>query len=107
MTGIRSSLKLIPATAGEGRYFVHVSDYARRNPEENNEEVDEREEKTLLASICNVEDTTLCTTLSSGKVKIRTVEHVISALEGLGIDNCRMELKGGNEVMLEKSMFFK
>ena len=60
----------------------------------------------LPASICNVEDTTLCTSLSLGKVKIRTVEHVISALEGLGVDNCRMELEGGNEVRLEKSMFF-
>ena len=62
--------------------------------------------KRFLLPYANVEDTTLCTTLSSGKVKIRTVEHVISALEGLGVDNCRMELKGGNEVMLEKSMFF-
>ncbi|MBE9562397.1 MAG: UDP-3-O-acyl-N-acetylglucosamine deacetylase, partial [Proteobacteria bacterium] len=35
----------------------------------------------------NVGDTRLSTTLVKGEVKISTVEHLLSALAGLGIDN--------------------
>lgn len=31
---------------------------------------------------------------------MRTIEHLMSALEGLGVDNCRIEMEGGNEVPL-------
>lgn len=31
---------------------------------------------------------------------MRTVEHLLSALEGVGVDNCRIELDGGDEVPL-------
>jgi UDP-3-O-[3-hydroxymyristoyl] N-acetylglucosamine deacetylase len=92
-------LRLIPASAGVGRYFVHVSDPLWTNQEELIGGVDESEEKMLPATIMNVSDTTLSTTLSVGGAKVRTVEHIISALEGLGVDNCRMELEGGNEVV--------
>lgn len=40
----------------------------------------------------NVSDTRLSTTLEKDKVKISTVEHLMSALAGLGIDNAYIDL---------------
>jgi UDP-3-O-[3-hydroxymyristoyl] N-acetylglucosamine deacetylase len=39
-----------------------------------------------------VSETTLCTGLSCGPAKVQTVEHLLSALAGLGIDNAYVEL---------------
>ena len=41
-----------------------------------------------------VSETTLCTGLSCGTGKVQTVEHLLSALAGLGVDNCYVELTG-------------
>lgn len=46
----------------------------------------------IKASYENVGDTMLCTTLQSGKAKIATVEHLMSALAGLGIDNAYIDV---------------
>lgn len=40
----------------------------------------------------NVGDTTMSTTLVNGPVRISTVEHLLSALAGLGVDNVIVEL---------------
>ncbi|ROR94775.1 UDP-3-O-[3-hydroxymyristoyl] N-acetylglucosamine deacetylase [Sinobacterium caligoides] len=40
----------------------------------------------------NVGDTTLSTTLVNGDVRVSTVEHLLSAMAGLGIDNAYIEL---------------
>jgi UDP-3-O-[3-hydroxymyristoyl] N-acetylglucosamine deacetylase len=40
----------------------------------------------------NVGDTTLSTTLMKGDVRVSTVEHLLSAMAGLGIDNAYVEL---------------
>lgn len=40
----------------------------------------------------HVSDTNLCTTLSHQNVKIATVEHLLSALAGLGIDNAYIDV---------------
>lgn len=39
-----------------------------------------------------VSETTLCTGLSCGPAKVQTVEHLLSALAGLGVDNAYIEL---------------
>ena len=39
-----------------------------------------------------VAETTLCTGLGRGGVRVQTVEHLLSALAGLGIDNAYIEL---------------
>ncbi len=39
-----------------------------------------------------VSETTLCTGLSRGPAKVQTVEHLLSALAGLGVDNAYIEL---------------
>lgn len=46
----------------------------------------------IPASYEYVGDTMLCTTLNHGQVKIATVEHLLSALAGLGIDNAYIDV---------------
>jgi UDP-3-O-[3-hydroxymyristoyl] N-acetylglucosamine deacetylase len=51
----------------------------------------------------NVTETTLGTTLSQGDVKISTVEHLLSAFAGLGIDNAVVELSSGEVPIMDGS----
>ena len=51
----------------------------------------------VLARATNVGDTMLSTTLGDGEAKVSTVEHLMSAMAGLGIDNAIVELSA-NEV---------
>ncbi|MEM7217699.1 MAG: UDP-3-O-acyl-N-acetylglucosamine deacetylase [Pseudomonadota bacterium] len=51
----------------------------------------------IHANMRNVSDTCLATTIGAGEAAIGTVEHLMSALWGLGIDNLLVEL-GGSEV---------
>src|SRR5476651_431554 len=46
----------------------------------------------IEARVENVGETNRSTTLSKGNVKIQTVEHVLAALAGFGIDNAIVEL---------------
>ncbi len=46
----------------------------------------------IPASYENVCDTTLCTSLQYNGVKLATVEHLLSALAGLGIDNAFIDV---------------
>jgi UDP-3-O-[3-hydroxymyristoyl] N-acetylglucosamine deacetylase len=50
-----------------------------------------------------VVDTTLSTTVGIGKARISTVEHVMAALQGMGIDNCRVEVDGPEMPVLDGS----
>uniref|UniRef100_A0ACD5TVE9 Uncharacterized protein n=1 Tax=Avena sativa TaxID=4498 RepID=A0ACD5TVE9_AVESA len=85
-SGERATATLIPARAGEGRYFVV-----------------EGEEVRVAAEVGNAEaQSVLCTTLRSkcGVARVRTVEHLLSAMEALGVDNCRVEVSSGDEIPL-------
>src|SRR6188508_2086870 len=46
----------------------------------------------IKATAKNVGETTLSTCLVSGDVRVSTVEHILSAMSGLGIDNAVVEL---------------
>ena len=48
----------------------------------------------IEAQVGRVVDTQLATTLGRDGVKIRTVEHLLSTLMGLGVDNLRIEVDG-------------
>jgi len=50
-----------------------------------------------------VTETTLCTGLSQGKAKVQTVEHLMSALAGLGIDNLHIELSAAEVPIMDGS----
>ncbi|KAI9387011.1 hypothetical protein POPTR_010G106400v4 [Populus trichocarpa] len=72
-SGKSSTVRLLPELAGKGRYFYFNS-------------------KSIPASIDYAQESSLCTTLSNDGVKIRTVEHLLSALEAMSVDNCRIEI---------------
>ncbi len=50
-----------------------------------------------------VTETTLCTGLSCGEAKVQTVEHLLSALAGLGIDNAWVELSAAEVPIMDGS----
>ncbi|WP_251979069.1 UDP-3-O-acyl-N-acetylglucosamine deacetylase [Salinicola avicenniae] len=50
-----------------------------------------------------VTDTTLCTALSQDGVKVATVEHLMSAFAGLGIDNAYVELSAAEVPIMDGS----
>ena len=51
----------------------------------------------------NVHDTRLSTTISNGQESVSTVEHLLSAFAGLGIDNARVELDGPEVPIMDGS----
>lgn len=76
-SGNRVTLTLLPAPPGHGIRFRRV-------------DLDARPE--IEARIENVVDTQRSTTLGKGPVRIHTVEHVLAALSGCGVDNVVVEL---------------
>jgi UDP-3-O-[3-hydroxymyristoyl] N-acetylglucosamine deacetylase len=71
-TGKKITLTLIPAPSETGIIFIRT-------------DVD----SNIKIKACpeNVGYTTLSTTLISNNIKVSTVEHLLSAIAGLGIDN--------------------
>ena len=78
-TGARVELTLRPAQPDTGIVF-HRSDLAQP--------------VSIPATADNVGDTRLSSTLAAGGVSISTVEHLMSALAGLGIDNLHVDVAG-------------
>lgn len=76
-TGENVTLTLHPAPAGHGFKF-------RRK--------DLPDAPTIDAAIDHVKTVERATTLGEGSVKVHTVEHVISALAGMGVDNAIIEM---------------
>ena len=76
-SGNKVSMTILPAPAGTGIRFVRT-------------DLDGRPE--VEASINNVVETSRSTTLGKGNVRIFTVEHVLSALSGMGVHNSVIEL---------------
>ena len=58
---------------------------------------------TIPARWENAIETPLCTTLTDGQVKISTVEHLLSALSGMGVDNCRIEVNADELPIMDGS----
>jgi len=57
----------------------------------------------IKASYENVVDTTLSTTLGSNGFRVSTVEHLMAAFFGLGIDNARVEVDGPEVPIMDGS----
>ncbi len=76
-SGNRVNMTILPAPANSGVRFRRVD--LEGSPE-------------IEARVGNVAETTRSTTLAKGNVKIHTVEHVLAALAGYGIDNAIIEL---------------
>lgn len=76
-SGNRVNMTILPAPANSGVRFRRV-------------DLDGKPE--IEARIENVSETTRSTTLAKGNVKVHTVEHVLAALAGYGVDNAIVEL---------------
>ena len=57
----------------------------------------------IQASAENVGDTTLSSTLTKGNVRVATVEHLLSAMAGLGIDNAFIDLTSAEVPIMDGS----
>lgn len=75
-TGKAVTMRILPADCGTGLIFVRSDLGGYR----------------IQAAPCNVTSTMLCTTLGKKHAKIHTVEHVLAALYGMGVDNAIIEL---------------
>ncbi|WP_136255375.1 UDP-3-O-acyl-N-acetylglucosamine deacetylase [Onishia niordana] len=87
-SGEKVCLTLRPAPANTGVIFVRT---------------DLSPEVQIPANANLVTDTSLCTALSQGDVKVATVEHLMSAFAGLGIDNVFVELSAGEVPIMDGS----
>jgi len=57
----------------------------------------------IPATAAHVVDTALATNLGNGEARVGTVEHLLAALSGLGIDNVRVEVDGPEVPILDGS----
>ncbi len=57
----------------------------------------------IRADALNVGDTTLSTTLDNGQVRVSTVEHLMAAFAGLGIDNAYVDLSAPEVPIMDGS----
>jgi UDP-3-O-[3-hydroxymyristoyl] N-acetylglucosamine deacetylase len=57
----------------------------------------------IPAKASHVTDTRLCTTIGHGEAHVSTIEHLLSALAGLGVDNARIEVSGPEVPIMDGS----
>lgn len=58
---------------------------------------------SVKASVHNVVDTQLATTLGDEDVRISTIEHLMAAFAGLGIDNAKVDVSGAELPIMDGS----
>jgi UDP-3-O-[3-hydroxymyristoyl] N-acetylglucosamine deacetylase len=87
-TGLVVQVRVLPANVGQGRYFVRV---------------DKPGAPEVSAQIAAVRQTTLSTELAQGDADVRTVEHLLAALAGMGVTNARIEIDGPEVPLLDGS----
>jgi UDP-3-O-[3-hydroxymyristoyl] N-acetylglucosamine deacetylase len=85
-SGRRISLTLLPAPAGHGIVFRRT-DLGRDIP----------------ASYSRVVDTKFCTTIGDGSARMGTIEHLMAALAGAGVDNALIEVDGPEVPIMDGS----
>lgn len=76
-TGRYAKVTLKPAPRDAGITFIRTDKYVE-----------------IKAHVGSVIDTAFATTIGHNGIKIRTIEHVMAALAGLGIDNATIEING-------------
>jgi UDP-3-O-[3-hydroxymyristoyl] N-acetylglucosamine deacetylase len=87
-TGRRVVMTLRPAPTDAGIQFVRTDLYPP---------------KVIQANACNVGETTLSTTLVKDGVCVSTVEHLLSAFAGLGIDNAYVDINAAEIPIMDGS----
>lgn len=89
-SGQSAQVRVLPAEPDQGRYFCRL-------------DFDREDSPIIPARLQSVRQTLLSTELVSGEVGVRTVEHLLAALAGLGIDNARIEIDGAEVPLLDGS----
>ena len=88
-TGKTVNINILPSPPNSGIMFKRI---------------DLKEKNIVIPTFDNVVDATLCTTLSNQyDVKVSTVEHLMGALYGLGIDNLVVEVNSQELPILDGS----
>ena len=88
-TGEKVNLKILPSTPNSGIVFKRV---------------DIKNNNIVIPNFENVSEATLCTTISNQYgVKVSTIEHLMAAFLGLGIDNAIVELDSQEVPILDGS----
>jgi UDP-3-O-[3-hydroxymyristoyl] N-acetylglucosamine deacetylase len=85
-SGRRISLTMLPAPADHGIVFRRT-DLGRDIP----------------ATYDRVVDTKLCTTIGEGSARVGTIEHLMAALAGAGVDNVLIEVDGPEVPIMDGS----
>lgn len=86
--GVHTRVCVLPAPANHGRVFARI---------------DLPDVPRVPARATQVRTTTLSTELAEGQAAVRTVEHLLAALYGMGIDNCSIEVDGPELPILDGS----
>src|SRR4029077_8177650 len=76
-TGAKVTLKLQPAPVDSGIKFKRK---------------DLQDEPTIDATIENLKTVERATTIGEGSMRVHTVEHVLSSLSAMGVDNAIVEM---------------
>ena len=76
-TGSTATVTFKPASANAGIKFIRI---------------DQKVDNVFQADVANLIDVKRGTNIGKGDVKVHTVEHILSALYGLGIDNAIIEI---------------
>ena len=88
-TGKKVNLNILPASPNTGITFKRI---------------DLKTNNIIFPNYANVVDTTLCTTISNEcGAKVSTIEHLMGALYGIGIDNAFIEIDAGEVPIMDGS----
>jgi len=88
-SGKKVTMRVLPALPNSGIQFKRI---------------DIQNNNIIIPSVFNVTNATLCTTISNDHgIKITTIEHLMAALFGLGIDNAIIEVNNDELPILDGS----
>lgn len=87
-SGVSTCVRILPSQPGSGRYFVRV---------------DLPDTPIIPAQAAAVSQTVLSTQLGKEEACVQTVEHLLAALTGMGVDNARIEIDGSEVPLLDGS----
>jgi len=88
-TGVRVNMNILPSSPNSGIIFKRI---------------DLKKNNVVIPNFENVCEATLCTTISNQfGVKVSTIEHLMAAFLGLGIDNAIVELDAQEVPILDGS----
>ena len=88
-TGYKVDVEILPSSPNSGIIFKRI---------------DVKKNNIVIPNFANVSDVTFCTTISNQfGIKVSTVEHLMAAFYGLGIDNAIVELNSQEVPILDGS----